>query len=115
MTNKLLAPIEKLGAFILDITPAMGRITIYMYHSLLWFLRPPLRLKLFFEQMVFMGNKSLFIVFSFFLKTLNIIYLMLSSFKTLKGLSLFVFLALLLSLLFLFKFIGIKKSYLLLH
>ncbi len=63
MTNKLLAPIEKLGAFILHITSAMGRITIYMYHSLLWFLRPPLRLKLFFEQMVFMGNKSLFIVF----------------------------------------------------
>ena len=62
MKNPLLSPIAGLGSFVLNTTPALGRITIYMYHAFLWFFRPPLRTKLFFEQMVFMGNKSLFIV-----------------------------------------------------
>ncbi len=55
--------ISSFGAAILTGVPALGRITIYMYSSFLWFLRPPLRVHLFFEQMVFMGNKSLFIIF----------------------------------------------------
>jgi phospholipid/cholesterol/gamma-HCH transport system permease protein len=62
MTNPVTKLITKFGAFILHTTPALGRITIYMYHSFLWFLRPPFRKKLFIEQMVFMGNKSLFII-----------------------------------------------------
>lgn len=62
MTNPVTKLITKFGAFILHTTPALGRITIYMYHSFMWFLRPPFRKKLFIEQMVFMGNKSLFII-----------------------------------------------------
>ena len=62
MNNPISKMIAKFGAFILHITPAIGRITIYMYQSFMWFLRPPIRTKLFVEQMVFMGNKSLFII-----------------------------------------------------
>lgn len=62
MANIILKPIQSLGAFVLEVTPALGRMTIYMYNSLLWFFRPPLRLNLFFQEMVFVGNKSLFII-----------------------------------------------------
>lgn len=62
MSTKLLKPIEDLGSWILDITPALGRLTLYMMTSTAWFFRPPLRTKLFINEMVFMGNKSLFIV-----------------------------------------------------
>lgn len=54
--------ISNIGATVLSITPALGRLTLYMVTSFSWFLRPPFRIKLFLEQMVFMGNKSLFIV-----------------------------------------------------
>ncbi len=62
MTLKLLKPVESLGQWILEITPAFGRIVIYMITSTGWFFRPPLRIKNFINEMVFMGNKSLFIV-----------------------------------------------------
>lgn len=51
-----------LGNIVLETTPALGRVTIYMVHSFLWFLRPPFRWKLFVNEIVFVGNKSLFIV-----------------------------------------------------
>jgi len=54
--------ISKFGAYVLDVTPAVGRLTIYMSQVFMWFFRPPFRRKLFIEQMVFMGNKSLFII-----------------------------------------------------
>lgn len=47
----------------MSITPALGRFTLYAISNAQWFFRPPFRAHLFFEQMVFMGNKSLFIVF----------------------------------------------------
>ena len=62
MSLKVLKPIESLGHSILIITPAFGRIVIYMMTSMSWFFRPPFRLKNFVDEMVFMGNKSLFIV-----------------------------------------------------
>lgn len=62
MSSKLLKPIEDFGSWILEITPALGRITLYMITSTAWFFRPPFRTKLFINEMVFMGNKSLFIV-----------------------------------------------------
>lgn len=62
MVNILKKMIESIGASVLEITPALGKFTIYTFSAFAWFLRPPLRTKLFFEQMVFMGNKSLFIV-----------------------------------------------------
>ena len=63
MNKVLLAPIESLGSKVLDITPAIGRFSIYMYLTFMWLCRPPLRMKLFIEQIVFIGNKSLFIIF----------------------------------------------------
>ncbi len=62
MIKMIEKPVASLGKTILEVSPALGRITIYMIQCLSWFFRPPLRVKLFFEQMVFMGNKSLFIV-----------------------------------------------------
>ena len=63
MINLIRKILEAFGDKVLTIAPALGRFTIYMVSSFMWFLRPPLRLPLFFEQMVFMGNKSLYIVF----------------------------------------------------
>lgn len=60
--NSVKNGVSFVGSTVLEITPALGRIIIYMMNTMAWFVRPPLRLKLFFEQMVFMGNKSLFIV-----------------------------------------------------
>lgn len=62
MVKVINRPLEMLGSTVLDLTPSLGRLTIYMIHVFMWLIRPPLRLKLFFEQMVFMGNKSLFII-----------------------------------------------------
>ena len=62
MIKYITQPIQKFGAFVLDTTPAVGRLTIYMGQVFMWLFRPPFRSRLFFEQMVFMGNKSLFII-----------------------------------------------------
>ncbi len=62
MIKLLLKPVEKIGDSVLTLTPGLGRITIYMFTAMAWFVRPPLRLKLFLDEMVFMGNKSLYIV-----------------------------------------------------
>ena len=62
MINPITHILRKLGRVVLEVTPALGRVTIYMFHSFQWFLRPPFRRKLFIDEMVFMGNKSLFIV-----------------------------------------------------
>lgn len=62
MLNFVTNYIEQFGAFVIETSSAFGRFVIYMYQNFLWFLRPPFRKKLFIEQMVFMGNKSLFIV-----------------------------------------------------
>jgi phospholipid/cholesterol/gamma-HCH transport system permease protein len=61
-SNFLKSGISKIGESVLEVTPAIGRLVIYIISSFTWFLRPPFRKKLFVEQMVFMGNKSLFIV-----------------------------------------------------
>jgi phospholipid/cholesterol/gamma-HCH transport system permease protein len=62
MVNYAKTGVSWIGTQVLEITPALGRFTIYIFSTIMWFFRPPLRIKLFFEQMVFMGNKSLFIV-----------------------------------------------------
>jgi len=62
MIKTLNKPIEWVGSSVLEVTPSLGRFTIYMIQAFMWFIRPPIRVKLFMEQMVFMGNKSLFIV-----------------------------------------------------
>ncbi|MEX0799316.1 MAG: ABC transporter permease [Bacteriovoracaceae bacterium] len=62
MIKAIKSPVEWVGKQILEIAPALGRFTLYTFSNFRWFFRPPLRVPLFIEQMVFMGNKSLFIV-----------------------------------------------------
>lgn len=63
MNNFFVKYISQLGEKVLEFTPALGRITIYMGSCFMWLLRPPFRTKIFIKEMVFMGNKSLFIIF----------------------------------------------------
>lgn len=62
MNNILAKLISGFGSKVLTTTPALGRFTIYAMSTVMWFIRPPFRTRLFIEQMVFMGNKSLYIV-----------------------------------------------------
>lgn len=62
MVKSIKAAVEWIGAQVMSVTPALGRFTLYAISNFQWFFRPPLRTHLFVEQMVFMGNKSLFIV-----------------------------------------------------
>jgi phospholipid/cholesterol/gamma-HCH transport system permease protein len=54
--------VSLIGSVILDTVNGLGFFTIYLSKVAYWFLRPPFRLKLFFDQMYFIGNKSIFIV-----------------------------------------------------
>jgi len=62
MSNVAVKLVSNLGGVVLHVTPGLGRLTIYMVQAFMWLIRPPFRWKIFVEQMVFMGNKSLFIV-----------------------------------------------------
>jgi phospholipid/cholesterol/gamma-HCH transport system permease protein len=54
--------IEKFGATILELLQGLGEFTTFMGQVLFWMLKPPYRWPLFFDQMYFIGNKSIFIV-----------------------------------------------------
>ena len=55
--------IANFGAVVIKLFINLGAITTYIYKFFYWFLRPPYRLNLIFEQLYFIGNKSLFIIF----------------------------------------------------
>lgn len=55
--------IEQLGAVIIDALSGLGRFVDYSMKFFYWLLKPPFRLRLIFEQLYFIGNKSLFIIF----------------------------------------------------
>jgi phospholipid/cholesterol/gamma-HCH transport system permease protein len=57
-----LRPVEKLGALVSDIVQGLGSFTIFNTKVIAWTFRPPFRIKLFFDQMYFVGNKSLLII-----------------------------------------------------
>ncbi len=54
--------IARVGASVLQNLEGLGRITQFTGRIAYWSVRPPLRLPLFFEQLYFIGNKSLFII-----------------------------------------------------
>ena len=62
MLEVLARPIENLGFIVLDNLRGLGRVSKFMGHFFYWMLKPPYRVSLLFEQMYFIGNKSLFIV-----------------------------------------------------
>jgi phospholipid/cholesterol/gamma-HCH transport system permease protein len=60
--NFIIRLIESLGASILENLHAFGSFISFVLNALLWLFRPPFRLRLFFEQLYFVGNKSIFII-----------------------------------------------------
>lgn len=55
--------IEILGQNILDLLKGLGDFTNYTMRTLFWTFKPPYRWKLLFDQLYFIGNKSIFIIF----------------------------------------------------
>lgn len=54
--------IESLGSSIIEHIQEFGRFCNYILHFFYWLCKPPLRIKLFFQDFYFIGNKSLFII-----------------------------------------------------
>jgi len=55
--------IEMLGTDVLNLLQGLGDFTNYTSKTLYWTFKPPYRWKLLFDQIYFMGNKSIFIIF----------------------------------------------------
>ena len=55
--------ISNVGEYVLDKLNGLGDFTNFTLKTIFWTFKPPYRLKLLFDQMYFMGNKSLFIIF----------------------------------------------------
>ena len=60
--NKIAATVDNFGRSILENIEEMGRILILFLSVLVWMVRPPLKLRLIFKQMEFVGVKSIFVV-----------------------------------------------------
>ena len=58
-----ISKIEELGERILGLINGLGEFTNFTSKTIFWTFKPPYRFKLLFDQMVFMGNKSVFIIF----------------------------------------------------
>lgn len=61
--SRLQEYVEGIGRIVIDNVEGLGKIFRFMYDFFYWSVKPPYRMKLFFEQMNFIGNKSLFIIF----------------------------------------------------
>ena len=60
--NRISAVIDRFGRAVLDNIEEMGKILILFLSVLMWMVRPPLKLRLIFKQMEFVGVKSIFVV-----------------------------------------------------
>ena len=56
------ALIEKLGSSVLQLIAVLGRFSHFLSQVFFWMFKRPFRFKLLFEQLFFIGNKSLFII-----------------------------------------------------
>jgi phospholipid/cholesterol/gamma-HCH transport system permease protein len=54
--------IDRLGKTVMQYVEEMGRIATLLFSVFGWMLRPPLKTRLIFKQMEFVGNKSIFVV-----------------------------------------------------
>lgn len=63
----MLAFVEKritnIGESILDMLNGLGKFTNFTLKTIFWTFKPPFRFRLLFDQLYFMGNKSIFIIF----------------------------------------------------
>ncbi|MEC7277297.1 MAG: ABC transporter permease [Bdellovibrionota bacterium] len=57
-----LKPIESLGASVMNTITGLGSFITFLSKAFFWFVRPPFRIRLYFDQLYFVGNKSIFIV-----------------------------------------------------
>lgn len=55
--------IELLGNYVLNLLQGLGDFTNFTLKTIFWTFKPPFRFKLLFEQIYFIGNKSVFIIF----------------------------------------------------
>lgn len=55
--------ISGVGQTVIDLLTGLGNFTTFTSKTLFWTFKPPYRFKLLFDQMYFMGNKSVFIIF----------------------------------------------------
>jgi phospholipid/cholesterol/gamma-HCH transport system permease protein len=55
--------ITNMGESVLDLLNGLGSFTNFTFRTIFWTFKPPIRLKLLFDQIYFMGNKSIFIIF----------------------------------------------------
>jgi len=60
--NGIFTTIDRIGRAVLDNIEEMGKIFILFLSVLMWMVRPPLKLRLIFKQMEFVGVKSIFVV-----------------------------------------------------
>ena len=60
--NRISAAVDNFGRAVLENIEEMGRILILFLSVLMWMVRPPLKLRLIFKQMEFVGVKSIFVV-----------------------------------------------------
>jgi phospholipid/cholesterol/gamma-HCH transport system permease protein len=60
--NRFSAAVDNFGKGVLENVEEMGRILILFLSALMWMMRPPLKLRLIFKQMEFVGVKSIFVV-----------------------------------------------------
>jgi len=60
--NGIFTTIDRFGRAVLDNIEEMGKIFILFLSVLMWMVRPPLKLRLIFKQMEFVGVKSIFVV-----------------------------------------------------
>lgn len=55
--------VEGLGETVLGYINGLGEFSNFTFRTIFWTFKPPYRFHLLFDQMVFMGNKSVFIIF----------------------------------------------------
>lgn len=55
--------IEGLGLSVISLLTGLGEFTNFVMKAMFWVLKPPFRWKLLFDQIYFIGNKSIFIIF----------------------------------------------------
>ena len=60
--NRIFAAIDRFGKAVLENIEEMGKILILFLSVMMWMVRPPLKLRLIFKQMEFVGVKSIFVV-----------------------------------------------------
>lgn len=55
--------VSEIGESVLSLINGLGEFTNFTLRTIYWTFKPPFRFKLLFDQMYFMGNKSVFIIF----------------------------------------------------